>query len=151
MQDLFHLHVLKAFSQLISDHDLHPFVESPGLVYLVSSKGYALLIGTDRGEIDIRYFHLKSRIEVLSYNILFEAYRTRPRPDPSEGLLKNPTSLADQLVNYARMLARDAPDALNGDMTWLGAVGQPARYSPKTSAELYDRLQGALPPRDRNS
>ena len=145
MQSLFHLHVLKAFSQVIADYELSPMVESEDLIYLVSAKTYALSISNDRYGINIWYLYLKSRDEILSYNILVEASRTRPRLDPSEGLTENPTSLDDQLGNYARMLVRDAPDALDGDMTWLGAVGQPVRHSPSASAKLHDCLQGALP------
>ena len=145
MQSLFHIHALKAFSQIISDHGLSPLVESEDLVYLVSAKDYALSISNDRDGINVWYLHLKSREEVLSYNILVDASRTRPRLDPSEGLIKNATALTDQLSNYVRMLERDASDALDGDMTWLGAVGQPVRSSPSASAKLYDLLQRALP------
>lgn len=151
MQSLFPLHVLKAFSQVISDHELSPLIESDDLVHLVSAKDYALSISNERDGVNIWYVHLKSRDEVLSYNILVIAARTRPRADPGEGLIEHPTTLNDQLTNYARMLQRDAPDALDGDMTWLGAVGQPVRSSPKASAELHDLLRGALPRRDRPS
>lgn len=145
MQRAFHLHVLKAFARLIADHHLRAVVDPDEVVYLVSDSGYALQIADERDDTTVWYLMIGPDGAALGYNLVFETGRHRPELSPLAEWVANPVTLDDRLGNLALLVARRAPDALAGDTTWLRAVGQPVRESPRTAARLHDLLRGALP------